>query len=59
MPLVTKGPFYVEDYKFNSHDYGDHPIVDIVIGHPDAFRIVVHIESRWPKKDKVTIHTEW
>lgn len=59
MPIVTKGPFYVEEYDVGADDFGDSPYADITIGHPDGFKIVVHIKRPYYAKDSVSIHTEW
>lgn len=57
MPIKTKGPYYVEDYDVGTDDFGDSPYADIVVGHPDGFKIIIHIKRPYYDKDSVSIET--
>lgn len=59
MPLVTKGPFYIDSFDVGADDFGDSPYADIVVGHPDGFKIIIKIRCPYNGKHTETIYTEW
>lgn len=60
MPQVMKGPFYIDSYDIGAEDFGDTPYADVVIGHPDGYRIVIHIKpwSIHTQRTEESIHVE-